>query len=139
MVIGDWAYFPSIYWHTSSTIKIGFSNRFHTAMDLAMFFEYCRKDIRVLISNLNIINYRRHSESASSLYSFDSKRYLEEFQCQSLAKNIAIKNNWKQEVFLAELALTIRLHLIAKVIISRIDRSNNLFSKIKLIFRRLPK
>jgi glycosyltransferase involved in cell wall biosynthesis len=139
MVIGDWAYFPSIYWHTSSTIKIGFSNRFHTAMDLAMFFEYCRKDIRVLISNLNIINYRRHSESASSLYSFDSKRYLEEFQCQSLAKNIAIKNNWKQEVFLAELALTIRLHLIAKVMISRIDRSNNLFSKIKLIFRRLPK
>jgi hypothetical protein len=108
-------------------------------MDLAMFYEYCRKDIRVLISNIKIINYRRHSESASSIYSFDPKRYLEEFECQRLAKNIAKENNWKQEVLLAELALTIRMHLFAKAIMTLTSRQNNFFSKVKLIFRRLPK
>jgi glycosyltransferase involved in cell wall biosynthesis len=138
MVIGDWAYFPSIYWQTVSTVKIGFSGRFHTAMDLAMFFEYCRRDIRILFSNKNIINYRRHSESASSKYSFDSNRYLEEFECQRIAKNIAIQNKWKAEALLAELALTIRMHLILKIIMSLTIKPSDLLRKIKLVLRRLP-
>jgi len=115
--IGDWAYFPSIYWKTENTKKIGFSDKFHTAMDLAIFYDICKTKSKILISQEKVIQYRRHKNSASVSYSYSTDRYREEMECQSKAYKIARTNNWRLETFLAQLALTIRLHMFFKAIL----------------------
>ena len=137
--IGDWAYFPSIYWNTENTKKIGFSDKFHTAMDLAIFFDICKTKTKILISQEKVIQYRRHKNSASVSYSYSTDRYREEMECQSKAYKIARTNNWKLETFLAQLALTIRLHMFFKAIL--ILKSNYSISKqiFLLAIKKLPK
>jgi glycosyltransferase involved in cell wall biosynthesis len=115
--IGDWAYFPSIYWNTENTKKIGFSDKFHTAMDLAIFYDVCATKTKILVCQEKVIQYRRHKNSASVSYSYSTDRYKEEMECQSKAYEIARTNNWKLETFLAQLALTIRLHMFFKAIL----------------------
>jgi glycosyltransferase involved in cell wall biosynthesis len=137
--IGDWAYFPSIYWNTENTKKIGFSDKFHTAMDLAIFFDICKTKTKILISQEKVIQYRRHKNSASVSYSYSTDRYREEMECQSKAYKIARTNNWRLETFLAQLALTIRLHMFFKAIL--ILKSNYSISKqiFLLAIKKLPK
>jgi glycosyltransferase involved in cell wall biosynthesis len=137
--IGDWAYFPSIYWNTENTKKIGFSDKFHTAMDLAIFFDICKTKTKILISQEKVIQYRRHKNSASVSYSYSTDRYREEMECQTKAYKIAITNNWKLETFLAQLALTIRLHMFFKAILML--KSNYSISKqiFLLAIKKLPK
>ncbi|MFZ9213454.1 MAG: hypothetical protein ACO22I_05920, partial [Candidatus Nanopelagicales bacterium] len=53
-----------------------------------------------------------HSQSASSLYAKSTGRFDEEFLCHKNALEIAKKKNWKTGAFLAQLALTVRLHAI---------------------------
>ncbi len=137
--IGDWAYFPSIYWNTENTKKIGFLDKFHTAMDLAIFFDICKTKTKILVSQEKVIQYRRHKNSASVSYSYSTDRYKEEMECQTKAYEIARTNNWKLETFLAQLALTIRLHMFFKATLML--KSNYSISKqiFLLAIKKLPK
>ena len=139
MLIGDWAYFPSIYWNTENTKKIGFSDKFHTAMDLAIFFDICKTKTKILVSQEKVIQYRRHKNSASVSYSYSTDRYREEMECHTKAYEIARTNNWKMESFLAQLALTIRLHMFFKAILML--KNNYATSKniCLIVFKKLPK
>ena len=139
MSIGDWAYFPSIYWKTENTKKIGFSDEFHSAMDLAIFYDICKTKSKILISQEKVIQYRRHKNSASVKYSYSQDRYREEMECQIKAYNIAKTNNWKMETFLSQLSLTIRLHMIFKAIII-LGTNYSLSKQICLLaLKKLPK
>jgi glycosyltransferase involved in cell wall biosynthesis len=137
--IGDWAYFPSIYWKTENTKKIGFSDKFHTAMDLAIFYDICKTKSKILIGQEKVIKYRRHKNSASVKYSYSQDRYIEELECQIKAYDIAKTNNWKMEIFLSQLSLTIRLHMIFKAIIM-LGTNYSLSKQICLLaIKKLPK
>jgi glycosyltransferase involved in cell wall biosynthesis len=112
LMIGDWLYFPSILWKTETLKQTKFDGNFHTAMDLDVFIRLLSNDKKIAFIKSKILGYRRHSQSASSLYAKSIGRFDEEFLCHKKALEIARRKNWKTGAILAQLALTVRLHAI---------------------------
>jgi glycosyltransferase involved in cell wall biosynthesis len=112
LMLGDWLYFPAIIWRTKTVTLYEFSGEFHTAMDLDILTRLLGEDNQIAFINGKILGYRRHSQSASSLYAKSTGRFDEEFLCHQNALEIARRKNWKTGAFLAQLALTVRLHAI---------------------------
>jgi glycosyltransferase involved in cell wall biosynthesis len=112
LMLGDWLYFPAILWKTETLKQTKFDANFHTAMDLDVFIRLLSDDQRIAFIKSKVLGYRRHSQSASSLYAKSIGRFDEEFLCHKNALEIARRKNWKTGAFLAQLALTVRLHAI---------------------------
>jgi glycosyltransferase involved in cell wall biosynthesis len=112
LMLGDWLYFPAILWRTETVKNYEFSGDFHTAMDLDILIRLLYVDEKIAFIKSKVLGYRRHSQSASSLYAKSIGRFAEEFLCHKNALEIARKKNWKTGAFLAQLALTVRLHAI---------------------------
>jgi glycosyltransferase involved in cell wall biosynthesis len=112
LMIGDWLYFPAILWKTETLKQTKFDGNFHTAMDLDVFIRLLSSDQKMAFIKSKALGYRRHSQSASSLYAKSTGRFDEEFLCHKNALEIAKRKNWKTGAFLAQLALTVRLHAI---------------------------
>jgi len=112
LMLGDWLYFPVILWRTETVKQIRFDGNFHTAMDLDVFIRLLNNDQKIAFIKSKVLGYRRHDQSASSLYAKSIGRFDEEFLCHKNALEIAKRKNWKTGAFLAQLALTVRLHAI---------------------------
>jgi glycosyltransferase involved in cell wall biosynthesis len=112
LMLGDWLYFPAILWKTETLKQTKFDGNFHTAMDLDVFIRLLSSDQKVAFIKSKVLGYRRHSQSASSLYAKSIGRFDEEFLCHKNALEIARRKNWKTGAVLAQLALTVRLHAI---------------------------
>ena len=112
LMLGDWMYFPAILWKTETLKQIKFDGYFHTAMDLDVFIRLLNNDQKIAFIKSKVLGYRRHNQSASSLYAKSIGRFDEEFLCHRNALEIARRKNWKTGAFLAQLALTVRLHAI---------------------------
>ena len=112
LMLGDWLYFPAILWKTDTLNRIKFDGNFHTAMDLDVFIRLLSSEQKMAFIKSKVLGYRRHSQSASSLYAKSIGRFDEEFLCHKNALEIAHRKNWKTGAFLAQLALTVRLHAI---------------------------
>ena len=112
LMIGDWLYFPAIFWKTETLKQTKFEVNFHTAMDLDVFIRLLSSDQKMAFIKSKVLGYRRHSQSASSLYAKSIGRFDEEFLCHKNALEIARRKNWKTGAILAQLALTVRLHAI---------------------------
>ena len=81
-------------------------------MDLDVFIRLLSSDQKMAFIKSKVLGYRRHCQSASSLYAKSIGRFDEEFLCHKNALEIARRTNWKTGAFLAQLALTVRLHAI---------------------------
>ena len=112
LMIGDWLYFPAIFWKTETLKQTKFDGNFHTAMDLDVFIRLLSSDQKMTFIKSKVLGYRRHSQSASSLYAKSIGRFDEEFLCHKNALDIARRKDWKSGAILAQLALTVRLHAI---------------------------
>jgi glycosyltransferase involved in cell wall biosynthesis len=112
LMLGDWLYFPAILWKTQIIKQIKFDGNFHTAMDLDIFIRLLKDDKKIAFINSKILGYRRHDQSASSLYAKSIGRFEEEFLCHKNALEVARNKNWRTGAILAQLALTVRLHAI---------------------------
>jgi glycosyltransferase involved in cell wall biosynthesis len=112
LMIGDWLYFPNILWKTEVVKKIKFDENLHTAMDLDIFIRLLDEDKKIAFVKNKSLGYRRHDQSASSLYAKSIGRFDEEFKCHKNAIEVARNKNWRLGVILAQVALTVRLHAI---------------------------
>ena len=112
LMLGDWLYFPAILWRTETVKNYEFSGDFHTAMDLDILIRLLNADEKIAFIKSKVLGYRRHNQSASSLYAKSIGRFDEEILCHKNALEIARRKNWKTGAFLAQLALTVRLHAI---------------------------
>jgi glycosyltransferase involved in cell wall biosynthesis len=112
LMLGDWLYFPAILWRTETVKNYEFSGDFHTAMDLDILIRLLNADEKIAFIKSKVLGYRRHNQSASSLYAKSIGRFDEEFLCHKNALEIARRKNWKTGAILAQLALTVRLHAI---------------------------
>lgn len=117
LMLGDWLYFPATAWNTEILRKEKFNEAFHTAMDLDIFVRLISKNYEIYHFPVTRFSYRRHPESASSLYAYQTDRFLEELNCHKNALKVARNNNWRFSKFLAHLALTIRLHGFLKALL----------------------
>jgi hypothetical protein len=112
-MLGDWLYFPAILWRTETVKNMSFHGDFHTAMDLDILIRLLSTLIeKIAFIKSKVLGYRRHDQSASSLYAKSIGRFDEEFLCHKNALEIARRKNWKTGAILAQLALTVRLHAI---------------------------
>jgi glycosyltransferase involved in cell wall biosynthesis len=112
LMLGDWLYFPAIVWRTNLVREYKFSGDFHTAMDLDILIRLLGDDKQIAFIKEKVIGYRRHDQSASSLYAKSIGRFEEEFKCHKNAIEIAQNKNWRLGAILAQVALTVRLHAI---------------------------
>jgi GT2 family glycosyltransferase len=114
LMVGDWLYFPAILWRTQTLMDLKFSGEFHTAMDLDVLIRLLAKDYKIAFVKNKVLAYRRHNQSASSLYAKSIGRIDEEIACHKQAKELAIIKNWKTGAILAQLAPTVRLHALMR-------------------------
>ena len=121
LMLGDWLYFPAIAWNTQILRKEKFSEAFHTAMDLDIFVRLIEKNYSIFYIPITTFAYRRHAESASSLYAYEAGRFIEELKCHKNALKVAKDIGWNNSKFLARLALSVRLH-IAFILIRKISK-----------------
>jgi glycosyltransferase involved in cell wall biosynthesis len=114
LMVGDWLYFPAILWRTQTLMDLKFSGEFHTAMDLDVLIRLLAKDYKIAFIENKVLAYRRHDQSASSLYAKSIGRIDEEIACHKQAKELARLKNWKTGAILAQLAPTVRLHALMR-------------------------
>jgi GT2 family glycosyltransferase len=114
LMVGDWLYFPAILWRTQTLMDLKFSGEFHTAMDLDVLIRLLAKDYKIAFIKNKVLAYRRHNQSASSLYAKSIGRIDEEIACHKQAKELAKIKNWKTGAILAQLAPTVRLHALMR-------------------------
>ena len=114
LMVGDWLYFPAILWRTQTLRDLKFSGEFHTAMDLDVLIRLLAKDYKIAFVKNKALAYRRHNQSASSLYAKSIGRIDEEIACHKQAKELARIKNWKTGAILAQLAPTVRLHALMR-------------------------
>jgi len=114
LMVGDWLYFPAILWRTQTLMDLKFSGEFHTAMDLDVLIRLLAKDYKIAFVKNKALAYRRHNQSASSLYAKSIGRIDEEIACHKQAKELARIKNWKTGAILAQLAPTVRLHALMR-------------------------
>ena len=114
LMVGDWLYFPAILWRTQTLMDLKFSGEFHTAMDLDVLIRLLAKDYKIAFIKNKVLAYRRHNQSASSLYAKSIGRIDEEIACHKQAKELARLKNWKTGAILAQLAPTVRLHALMR-------------------------
>ena len=112
LMIGNWLYFPAILWKTEIIKQIKFDGDFHTAMDLDILIRLLNADEKIAFIKSKALGYRRHSQSASSLYAKSIGRFEEEFLCHKKALEVARNKKWRTGAILAQVALTVRLHAI---------------------------
>lgn len=75
---GDWAYFPSLAWRTSTVKRIGFREGLDVVMDLALILDIIASGGRMALLADKVFCYRRHSQSDSSIRALDGRRFEEE-------------------------------------------------------------
>jgi GT2 family glycosyltransferase len=114
LMVGDWLYFPAILWRTQTLMDLKFSGEFHTAMDLDVLIRLLAKDYKIAFVKNKVLAYRRHNQSASSLYAKSIGRIDEEIACHRQAKELARIKNWETGAILAQLAPTVRLHALMR-------------------------
>ena len=75
---GDWAYFPSLAWRTDVVQRIGFRQGLDVVQDLALILDIVKQGGKMALLTDVVFDYRRHSQSDSSVRALDGRRFDEE-------------------------------------------------------------
>lgn len=110
---GDWLYWPSLTFKTSSVRTVDFRDEFRIIQDLALIIDMILQDRSLLVVPSVAFAYRRHTESASSLLLQDGSRFEGEREYFSLAATLTRARGWRRAERAAKLRLTSRLHALS--------------------------
>lgn len=75
---GNWTYFPSMGWRTNVIRSIGFREDLDVVQDLALLLDVATAGNTLVFDPRLTFQYRRHSESDSSMRALDGRRFDEE-------------------------------------------------------------
>lgn len=112
---GDWLYWPSLTFKTSSIRSVDFRDNFPIIQDLALIVDMILQGRTLLVVPGESFAYRRHLESASSLLIMDGSRFDGEREYFALAAKLAGERGWRRAEWAARLRLTSRLHALSLV------------------------
>jgi glycosyltransferase involved in cell wall biosynthesis len=110
---GDWLYWPSLTFKTSSIRTVDFRNEFPIIQDLALIMDMILQDRSLLLLPTECFAYRRHSESASSMLIMGGARFSGERDYFALAARLATGKGWRKAATAARLRLTSRAHALS--------------------------
>ncbi len=78
LLVGNWTYFPSIVWRTPAVQRYSFDPRYDVVLDLQLQLEIVAAGGALLVHDRTTFQYRRHSQSVSSVTARDGVRFGEE-------------------------------------------------------------
>lgn len=112
---GDWLYWPSLTFKTSSVRTVDFRNEFPIIQDLALIVDMILQGRSLLVVPEVAFAYRRHTGSASSLLILDGSRFKGERDYFDLAAALTKDRGWRRAEFAARLRITSRLHALSLI------------------------
>ena len=110
---GNWTYFPSIAWRTDLVRSVGFRTGLDVVQDLALLLDLAVDGGALVYDPTVTFQYRRHSESDSSVRALSGQRFDEErafFDQQAVALNAI---GWVKAARVARWHLSSRLSACA--------------------------
>jgi glycosyltransferase involved in cell wall biosynthesis len=110
---GDWLYWPSLAFKTTSIRAVDFRDDFAIIQDLALIMDMILQGRSLLVVPGESFAYRRHTESASSLLIRDGSRFEGERDYFTLAAGLARSRRWRRAEIAARLRITSRLHALS--------------------------
>jgi glycosyltransferase involved in cell wall biosynthesis len=75
---GNWTYFPSLVWRTERLTRFGFRTDLDVVQDLAMLMEIIKSGGSLVLDDLEVFHYRRHSSSVSAVTGTDGSKFRQE-------------------------------------------------------------
>jgi hypothetical protein len=127
LMIGYWAYFPSIVWKTEIAKTFRFDSKYKSAMDLQFLIDLSLNGFEFTVSDQVILMYRRHIKSASTLNTYSGDRFIEEMRCHITVHDFAKTNKKLKLLFLSQIALSVRLNALYGLVNNQL----NWFTKIR--------
>jgi len=108
---GNWLYFPSILWKTSTIQKYGFDPRYKIAEDLVLLFQIIKDGGTLFVDDKVSFQYRRFADSLSSREKTKGGiRFHEENEVYSHFADEFKSIGWNTAARAAKLRITSRLH-----------------------------
>lgn len=109
---GDWLYWPSLVFRTGTIKGTDFRDDFPIILDLAVILDLVFDGTAIAVVPDAVFQYRRHSQSASSVDLSDTSRFDDERRYFALAAGLAAGHGWRKAALAARLRLTSRLHAL---------------------------
>lgn len=107
---GNWAYFPSLAWKTETARNIGFRLGLDVVQDLALILDIIKSGGKMAVLPEIVFDYRRHSQSDSSVRALDGRRFDEERRFFNGEADSFDALGWKKAARVARRHLTSRLN-----------------------------
>lgn len=108
---GNWLYFPSITWRTSTIQKYGFDEKYQIAEDLLLELSIIADGGKLSLHKTKAFQYRRFAESLSSKEKQrGGVRFNEEDEVYGIMMKRFSQIGWKRAARAANLRLTSRIH-----------------------------
>jgi len=107
---GNWTYFPSLAWRTSSLKPVGFRTDLDVVQDLAKLLELTWAGATLVVDDQKVFAYRRHSRSLSAETGVDGTKFVQENTLFSEAAADARSRGWRRAARSAQLHLSSRLN-----------------------------
>ena len=112
LMLGNFAYFPSITWKTDDVRAIGFRHNYNVTQDLALICDLLLTNGKMLIISDRVFLYRRHGESDSSLKLLTGARFSEEIElCTEMSAKFR-ENRWYLAYIAAFVRPSVRVHML---------------------------
>ena len=110
-MVGNFVYFPAIIWRTDLVRENQFRKGYGTCLDLDLITRTLFQVPKVAYwPRMPIVQYRRHSQSDSSMASKLDSRFESEMRVSSEVASEALFRKWWLVYFLSRLAITARIH-----------------------------
>lgn len=111
VMVGNFIYFPAIIWRTDLVKKNQFRNGYGTCLDLDLITRTLFQVPKIAYwPRMPVLQYRRHSQSDSSMASKLDSRFESESRVSSQVASEALARRWWLVYFLSRLAITARIH-----------------------------
>lgn len=112
LLIGDWLYWPSLAFKTSSLKSAEFLPDYQIILDLGIILDLIQMGARVAIVQDVVFAYRRHSESLSSESLLDGPRFADEKSFFNQRAQTLEQMGWHKAARSARLHLTSRAYAL---------------------------
>ncbi|MBD7957222.1 glycosyltransferase family 2 protein [Microbacterium sp. Sa4CUA7] len=115
LIRGDWLYWPSLTFRTSTLRRIDFRDGLPIIQDLALLMDIAFEGGTLAYNPTVAFSYRRHGGSASQKALLDGRRFRDERSYYRQARLLAQAKGWRRTAATARLRLFSRLHAMAEL------------------------
>lgn len=115
LIRGDWLYWPSLTFKTSTLKRIDFRDGLPIIQDLALLMDIAFDDGTLAYNPEIAFSYRRHGASASQKTLMDGRRFRDERTYYRQAAELAEDRGWSRTRRAARTRLMSRLHAVTEL------------------------